>query len=43
MAQAAKAPRENRTLTVDFNDEDTYSQLLGDGKAFIEFVSPASD
>ena len=38
MAQAAKAPRENRTITVDFNDEDTYSQLLDDTKAFIEFV-----
>jgi hypothetical protein len=38
MAQAAKAPRENRTITVDFHDETTYSQLLGDGKAFIEFV-----
>ena len=38
MAQAAKAPRQNRTLTVDFHDEATYSQLLGDTKAFIEFV-----
>jgi hypothetical protein len=38
MAQAAKAPRQNRTLTVDFHDEATYAQLLGDTKAFIEFV-----
>src|SRR6266851_5568552 len=38
MAQAAKAPRQNRTLTVDFHDEATYAQLLGDRKAFIEFV-----
>jgi hypothetical protein len=38
MAQADKAPRENRTITVDFHDEATYSQLLGNGKAFIEFV-----
>src|SRR5229473_1919402 len=38
MAQADKAPRQNRTLTVDFHDEATYSQLLGDTKAFIEFV-----
>jgi len=38
MAQAAKAPRQNRTLTVDFHDEATYSQLLGDTKAFIECV-----
>jgi hypothetical protein len=38
MAQAAKAPRQNRTVTVDFYDETTYSQLLGDTKAFIECV-----
>ena len=38
MAQAAKAPRENRTLTVDFKDETSYFQLLDDGKAFVEFV-----
>jgi hypothetical protein len=38
MAQAAKAPRQNRPLTVDFHDHATYSQLLGDTKAFIEFV-----
>src|SRR5262247_1758645 len=38
MAQADKAPRQNRTLTVDFHDEATYCQLLDDTKAFIEFV-----
>ena len=38
MGQAAKAIRENRTMTVDFNDEATYSPLLDDTKAFIEFV-----
>src|SRR6266481_1213142 len=38
MAQAAKATRQNRTITVDFHDETTYSQLLGDTKAFIECV-----
>jgi hypothetical protein len=38
MAQTAKSKRQNRTITVDFHDESTYSQLLGDGKAFIEFV-----
>jgi hypothetical protein len=38
MAQSAKPKRENRTITVDFQDETTYSQLLGDGKAFVEFV-----
>lgn len=38
MPQAAKSKRQNRTLTVDFHDEITYSQLLDDGKAFVEFV-----
>ena len=35
---AAKPRRENRTITVDFQDETTYFQLLGDTKAFVEFV-----
>src|SRR5438034_2089772 len=38
MAQTAVRTRHNRTITVDFHDEATYRQLLGDGKAFIEFV-----
>lgn len=38
MAQVAKSKRQNRTITVDFHEHDTYSQVLGDGKAFIEFV-----
>src|SRR5215831_19123828 len=38
MAQADKASRQNRTLTVDFHDEATYCQLLDDTKAFIAFV-----
>ena len=38
MGQAAKRTRENRTITVDFQDETTYCQLLGDGKAFVELV-----
>src|SRR4249919_2622634 len=38
MGQAAKRTRENRTITVDFQDETTYFQLLGDGKAFLECV-----
>jgi hypothetical protein len=38
MGTAAKPTRENRTITVDFHDEVTYVQLLGDGKAFVEFV-----
>src|SRR5215217_992863 len=38
MSTAAKQTRENRTITVDFRDEATYFQLLGDGKAFVECV-----
>jgi hypothetical protein len=38
MATAAKRPRHNRTITVDFHDEATYFQLLDDGPAFVEWV-----
>src|SRR5215813_6020444 len=38
MGQPAKAPRQNRTITVDFQDPSTYFQLISDGKAFVEFV-----
>src|ERR671925_188595 len=38
MGQAAKSTRQNRTITVDFQDEATYFQLLGDTQAFVEFV-----
>src|SRR5215510_7322272 len=38
MGIAAKRTRENRTITVDFQNEATYFQLLGDGKAFLECV-----
>ena len=38
MGTAAKQTRANRTITVDFQDETTYFQLLDDGKAFVEFV-----
>ena len=38
MGTAAKPTRENRTITVDFQNETTYVQLLGDGKAFLELV-----
>ena len=38
MEQAAKPTRYNRTITVDFQDETTYFQLLGDTQAFVEFV-----
>jgi hypothetical protein len=38
MRQTATPSRENRTITVDFHDEATYFALLGDTKAFVEFV-----
>ncbi len=38
MGTAAQPTRENRTITVDFQSEATYFQLLGDGKAFVELV-----
>ena len=38
MGTAAKLTRENRTITVDFRSEATYFPLLGDGKAFLEWV-----
>src|SRR5215510_6187661 len=38
MGTAAKRTRANRTITVDFRDDATYVQLLGNGKAFVEFV-----
>src|SRR5713101_1102852 len=38
MGHAAKPTRHNRTLTIDFHDETTYAEILGDTKAFVEFV-----
>src|SRR6266705_883555 len=38
MAQTTKATRQNRTITVDFQDPSTYFQLISDGKAFVGFV-----
>src|SRR5713101_5146152 len=38
MQKPVRQTRENRTITVDFQDETTYFQLLGDGKAFVELV-----
>ena len=38
MGTAAKPTRENRTITVDFQDETTDFQLLGDGQAFVACV-----
>jgi len=35
MRNAAHQTRANRTITIDFHNEATYGQLLGDGKAFI--------
>src|SRR5438105_8888284 len=36
MGQTVKPTRQNRTITVDFHDETTYSELLGNTKAFLE-------
>src|ERR671927_411300 len=38
MGQRAKPTRQNRTITVDFQEPSTYLQLMNDGKAFVEFV-----
>jgi hypothetical protein len=38
MRSRARQTRENRTITIDFQNEATYVQLLGDGKAFVELV-----
>jgi hypothetical protein len=38
MGKASKQIRTNRTITIDFQNEATYFQLLGDGKAFLECV-----
>jgi hypothetical protein len=38
MGQGAKQTRGNRTITVDFQNEATYFQLLDNGKAFLECV-----
>ena len=38
MKQAATPTRANRTITVDFQNEAIYFQLLNDGKAFVECV-----
>jgi hypothetical protein len=38
LAKATTQTRHNRTITVDFHDETTYSHLLDNGKAFLEWV-----
>src|SRR5262244_1812170 len=38
MGQSARPTRQNRTITVDFQEPSTYLPLMNDGKAFVEFV-----
>ena len=38
MRNTARQTRENRTITIDFQNEATSVQLLGEGKAFLECV-----
>jgi hypothetical protein len=38
LGTATTQTRHNRTITVDFHDETTYFQLLGDGTALVEWV-----
>ena len=38
MRNTTHQTRANRTITVDFQNEVTYAQLLGDGQAFVEWV-----
>ena len=38
MHNTTRQTRENRTITIDFQNEATYVQLLGDGRAFLECV-----
>jgi hypothetical protein len=38
VGQAAIPTRANRTITVDFQNEATHFQLVGDGKAFVTYV-----
>ena len=43
MQSTARQTRENRTITVDFQNEAIYFQLLGDGNAFVELVVAFTD
>jgi hypothetical protein len=38
MGQSAKPTRQNRTITVNFQEPSTYLQLMNDSKAFVECV-----
>jgi hypothetical protein len=40
MQKQARQTRENRTITIDFQNEATYFQLLGDGRHFSSVFSP---
>ena len=39
MSKPVKPSRQNRTITIDFNDEPTYHRLCNDGHRFIDFVA----
>ena len=39
MSNSVKHPRQNRTITVDFNSQATYHRLCDDGPCFIDFVT----
>ncbi len=41
MEKAATPTRANRTITVDFQNEATYFQILDDGMAFVELLLEA--
>ena len=41
MGQSAKPTRQNRTITVDFQEPSTYLQLMNASKAFVECVLEA--
>src|ERR1700739_1697067 len=40
MRNATQQTSTNSTITIDFHNEATYFQLLGDGKAFVECCPP---
>ena len=41
MEKATTPTRANRTITVDFQNEATYFQILDDGMAFVELLLEA--
>jgi hypothetical protein len=38
MSNPPKRPRQNRSITVDFNSEATYHRLCQNGPGFLDFV-----